>query len=71
MPWRMVGAPMAGLGITMFVIPRLLKTPLIGARYALAGAVLWNVFLITGLGSIRSVSAKTHVRWLEIPCKLT
>ena len=35
-------APMAGLGIAMFVIPRLLKTPLLGARYAFVGAVFWS-----------------------------
>lgn len=33
-------APMAGLGIALFVIPRLLKTPLVGARYAFLGAAL-------------------------------
>ncbi|MDE2452155.1 MAG: cbb3-type cytochrome c oxidase subunit I, partial [Burkholderiales bacterium] len=59
-------APMAGLGISMFVIPRLLKTPLMGARFAFVGAVLWNAALIAGLGSI-AVGINDGLEWLEIP----
>lgn len=58
-------APMAGLGIAMFVIPRLLKRPLMGARYAMLGAVLWNAALITGLGSV-AVGISDGMEWLEI-----
>jgi len=43
---------MAELGIALFVIPRLLKTQLAGARYASLGAALWNAALIAGLGAI-------------------
>jgi len=43
---------MAGLGIALFVIPRLLKTELVGARYASLGAALWNADPIAGLGSV-------------------
>ena len=62
-------APMAGLGIAMFVIPRLLKRPLMGARYAMLGAVLWNAALITGLGSV-AVGISDGMEWLEIPWQI-
>ncbi|MCW5623660.1 MAG: cbb3-type cytochrome c oxidase subunit I [Burkholderiales bacterium] len=59
-------APMAGLGVALFVIPRLLKTPLVGARYAFLGAALWNAALIAGLGAI-AVGLGDGLEWLEIP----
>ena len=62
-------APMAGLGISMFVIPRLLKTPLIGARFAFVGAVLWNAALIAGLGGI-GAGINDGLEWLEIPWQI-
>lgn len=62
-------APMAGLGIALFVIPRLLKTPLIGARYAFIGAVLWNAALMAGLGSI-AAGINDGLEWLEIPWQI-
>ncbi len=62
-------APMAGLGIALFIIPRLLKTPLLGARFAFAGAVLWNAALIAGLGSI-AAGINDGLEWLEIPWQI-
>lgn len=62
-------APMAGLGIAMFVIPRLLNRPLMGARYALVGAMLWNAALIAGLGSV-AVGISDGMEWLEIPWQI-
>ena len=62
-------APMAGLGIALFVIPRLLKTPLLGARYAFVGAVLWNAALIAGLGSV-AAGINDGLEWLEIPWQI-
>jgi len=62
-------APMAGLGISLFVIPRLLKTPLMGARFAFVGAVLWNAALIAGLGSI-AAGVNDGLEWLEIPWQI-
>lgn len=59
-------APMAGLGIALFVIPRLLKTELVGARFAFLGAALWNAALIAGLGAI-AVGLGDGLEWLEIP----
>ncbi len=62
-------APMAGLGVALFIIPRLLKTPLMGARYAFLGAVLWNAALIAGLGSV-GAGISDGLEWLEIPWQI-
>ncbi|MFG6462068.1 cbb3-type cytochrome c oxidase subunit I [Roseateles sp. DXS20W] len=62
-------APMAGLGIALFVIPRLLKTELVGARYAFLGAALWNAALIAGLGAI-AAGFSDGLEWLEIPWQI-
>ncbi len=62
-------APMAGLGIALFVIPRLLKTRLVGAPYAFLGAALWNGALIAGLGAI-AIGAGEGLEWLEIPWQI-
>ncbi len=35
-------APMAGLAIALFLLPRLLKTALVGARWAVLGAAVWR-----------------------------
>ncbi len=59
-------APMAGLGIAMFIIPRLLKTELVGARYAFMGAAMWNAALVAGLGAI-AAGISDGLEWLEIP----
>lgn len=59
-------APMAALGLAMWLLPRLLKTPLVGARYAIAGGMLWNAGLIAGLGCI-AVGISDGMEWLEIP----
>ncbi|AZG14565.1 cbb3-type cytochrome c oxidase subunit I [Cupriavidus pauculus] len=59
-------APMAGLGIAMFLLPRLLRTELVGARWAVLGAALWNAGLIAGVGSI-AAGISDGLEWLEIP----
>lgn len=62
-------APMAGLGIALFIIPRLLKTELVGARYAFLGAALWNAALVAGLGAI-AAGFSDGLEWLEIPWQI-
>lgn len=59
-------APMAAFGIAIWLLPRLLKTPLVGARYAILGCMLWNAGLIAGLGCI-AVGLTDGLEWLEIP----
>lgn len=62
-------APMAGLGVAMFIIPRLLKTDLRGVRFAVLGAALWNAALIAGLGAI-AAGFSDGLEWLEIPWQI-
>ncbi|MGB6054666.1 MAG: cbb3-type cytochrome c oxidase subunit I [Burkholderiaceae bacterium] len=59
-------APMASLGIAIWMLPRLLKTELMGGRFAMLGAMLWNAGLIAGLGCI-AVGLSDGLEWLEIP----
>lgn len=59
-------APMAALGIALWMLPRLLKTTLEGARVAIGGAVLWNIGLAIGIGCI-AVGITDGMEWLEIP----
>ncbi|OOG59243.1 cbb3-type cytochrome c oxidase subunit I [Polaromonas sp. C04] len=62
--------PMAGLGTVLFVIPRVLKTPLIGMRFAFLGAILWNAGLIAGLGAI-AAGFNAGLMWLEMPWQVS
>jgi len=59
-------APMAGLGIAVFVLPRLLGTRLAGAGYAIVGTVVWNLALAAGLVGIALGHAQ-GLEWLELP----
>jgi len=59
-------APMASLGIAIWMLPRLLKTELMGGRFAMLGAMIWNAGLIAGLGCI-AVGLSDGMEWLEIP----
>jgi cytochrome c oxidase cbb3-type subunit 1 len=60
-------APMAAFGVAIWMLPRLLRTPLIGGRFAILGCMLWNAGLIAGLGCI-AVGLNDGMEWLEIPC---
>ena len=40
---------MAGVGVMLWLLPRLLKTPLKGQRFAVTSAVVWNIGLIIGI----------------------
>jgi len=59
-------APLGLLGIAIWTLPRLLKTPLRGGRLAVVGALLWNAGLVAGLGGI-AIGINTGMEWLEIP----
>ncbi|QJR10162.1 hypothetical protein DSM104443_01216 [Usitatibacter rugosus] len=58
--------PMAGLGLAVWLLPRLLKTTLVGGNFALLGAILWNAGLIAGLGAI-GAGFSDGMEWLEMP----
>ncbi|WP_322996658.1 cbb3-type cytochrome c oxidase subunit I [Castellaniella sp.] len=62
--------PMAAFGIAIWVLPRLLKTRLYGARFALLGCFLWNAGLIAGLGAI-AVGINDGLEWLEVPWQIS
>ena len=62
--------PMAAFGIAIWTIPRLLKTELVGGRFALLGCMLWNAGLIAGLGSI-AAGFNSGLEWLEIPWQIS
>jgi cytochrome c oxidase cbb3-type subunit 1 len=57
---------LAGGGLGIWLIPRLLKTPLRGGGYARMGCVLWNVALAVGVVSV-ALGYTTGLEWLELP----
>ena len=60
---------MVGIGVALWMIPRLLKTPLLGANYALLGAVIWNLGVVLGVGAI-ALGYSAGMEWLEIPWQI-
>lgn len=56
----------AGVGIALWLIPRLLKTPLKGAKYAYWGALIWHVGVTLGVVSILA-GLSDGLEWLEFP----
>ena len=62
-------ASMAGIGVALFLIPRLFKTSLAGGKYAVLGAVIWNIGLILGLTAI-IIGLSDGKEWLEFPWQI-
>ncbi|MCL1478591.1 cbb3-type cytochrome c oxidase subunit I [Marinobacter sp. M3C] len=62
-------ASMAGIGVALFLIPRLFKTSLAGGKYAVFGAVIWNIGLILGLTAI-IIGLSDGKEWLEFPWQI-
>ena len=60
---------MVGIGVALWMIPRLLKTPLVGAKYALWGALLWHIGVILGENAIAQ-GYSAGMEWLEIPWQI-
>lgn len=56
----------AGVGIALWLIPRLLKTRLVGARYALWGAGLWHAGVTLGVAALLA-GWSDGMEWLEFP----
>jgi cytochrome c oxidase cbb3-type subunit 1 len=57
---------LAGLGLVVWMLPRLLRTPLVGGQFAIFGGILWNAGLIAGLGAIAAGNSD-GLEWLEMP----
>jgi cytochrome c oxidase cbb3-type subunit 1 len=57
---------MVGMGVSLWLSSRILKTPLRGARWAVWGTHLWNVGVLVGIVSLL-LGYSTGVEWLEFP----
>ena len=62
-------ASMAGIGVALFLLPRLFRTALVGARFAITGSVIWNVGLVLGLIAI-NLGLSDGEEWLEFPWQI-
>lgn len=60
---------MAGVGVGIWLIPRLFKTPLVGGGYAVAGGVLWNLGMLAGVVAILA-GFSDGLEWLEYPWQI-
>ena len=60
---------MAGIGVALWLIPRLLKTELVGARYALLGGALWTVGVVAGTVAL-ALGHSDGLEWLEYPWQI-
>lgn len=59
-------ASMALVGVTVWMVPRLVRAPLFQPLLAVASAVLWNLFVFLGIGAILA-GWTDGIEWLEIP----
>lgn len=59
-------ASMAGIGVALFLIPRLFKTKLVGEKYAIFGGAIWNIGMVLGLVAI-NLGFSDGEEWLEFP----
>ena len=57
---------MAGVGIGVWLIPRLFKVTLQGGGYATAGAIIWNIGLAAGVWALLA-GHSDGMEWLEFP----
>lgn len=60
---------LAGIGVSLWLIPRLLKTQLVGAKYAIAGGALWTIGVFLGAVSI-ALGYSDGLEWLEFPWQI-
>ena len=60
---------LAGIGVSLWLIPRLLKTHLVGSKYAIAGGALWTVGVFLGALSI-ALGYSDGLEWLEFPWQI-
>ena len=60
---------LSGIGVAIWLIPRLLKTELIGAKYALVGGALWSIGVFAGTVAI-ATGHSDGLEWLEYPWQI-
>ena len=59
-------ASMAGVGVGIWLVPRLFKTALVGGQFATVGAVLWNIGMFAGTVAVLG-GLSDGLEWLEFP----
>jgi cytochrome c oxidase cbb3-type subunit 1 len=59
-------ASMAGVGVGVWLIPRLFQVTLQGGGYATAGAVIWNIGVFAGTWALLA-GESDGLEWLEYP----
>jgi cytochrome c oxidase cbb3-type subunit 1 len=57
---------LAAFGVALWLMPRLLRTPLVGTRTAAAGATLWGLGVTAGMVAVLTGNS-TGLEWLEFP----
>lgn len=57
---------LAAFGVALWLMPRLLRTPLVGGRTAAVGATLWGLGVTAGMTAILT-GHSTGLEWLEFP----
>jgi cytochrome c oxidase cbb3-type subunit I len=60
---------LSGIGVAIWLIPRLLKTELVGAKYALLGGALWTIGVFAGTVAI-AMGYSDGLEWLEYPWQI-
>ncbi len=60
---------LAGVGVAIWLIPRLLKTELVGAKYALVGGAMWSIGVFAGTVAI-AMGYSDGLEWLEYPWQI-
>lgn len=58
--------PLGLLGLVVWLLPRLLRTPLRYPRLIITGAFIWNAGLVAGIVGLAN-GLNTGMEWLEIP----
>ncbi|MEM6709226.1 MAG: cbb3-type cytochrome c oxidase subunit I [Pseudomonadota bacterium] len=59
-------ASMAGVGVGIWMIPRLFRTELVGGHFAVAGAAIWNIGVAVGTLALLA-GFSDGMEWLEFP----
>ena len=60
---------LSGIGVSIWLLPRLLKTKLVGARWAIPGGGLWTIGVFLGVVAI-ALGKSDGMEFLEFPWKI-
>ena len=60
---------LSGIGVAIWLIPRLLQTEMVGAKYALVGGALWSIGVFAGAVAI-ATGHSDGLEWLEFPWQI-